>query len=538
MGAMTTRRRKRFFVLAVIGVIGLGFWFTRSRDPKYQGKTLREWLRLSRNANYEDGSLAIPSSAIRAIGSNAIPILLSELQAKDSKLKEKIDGWFFTVFNLTAKGHGALERRNEAVYAFSLLGKEGESAIPELSLLITNPDEEIASCAVRALGKIESERALPVLFSCLTNQKPFIRTAGAHAFAYNPDKARLAVPLLTNVLQNSDPEFVRSCLFALSSAEEKYLPSLIPILTNQLSDADPRVRSMAAETLGSFGEAAFNSLPVLKEVYDNAPTNRRSRLGLATVRVQCEKFQGAIIRGPKNERKIALVFTGHEFSEGAETILHELSNHNGHASFFLTGTFYDDPKFKGLLQRIDLERHYLGAHSNKHLLYCSWEDRNKTLVTKAEFLTDLQVNITKAQKFRTRSEPREYFLPAFEHYNRQIADWFWQPNLINYTPGTLSHADYTGEADKNFVSSQKIFDSIVKREQEDPNGLNGFILLFHIGAGPNRKDKFHNRFGELLDYLAGKGYEFVRIDELLEPKMETNVAQRTFSGPNAPFRRR
>ena len=52
-------------------------------------------------------------------------------------------------------------------------------------------------------------------------------------------------------------------------------------------------------------------------------------------------------------------------------------------------------------------------------------------------------------------------------------------------------------------------------EQEDPHGLNGFILLLHIGSGPGRQDKFPARFGELLDYLAGKGYGFVRVDELL-----------------------
>jgi hypothetical protein len=30
--------------------------------------------------------------------------------------------------------------------------------------------------------------------------------------------------------------------------------------------------------------------------------------------------------------------------------------------------------------------------------------------------------------------------------------------------------------------------------------------------------KFHARFGELLDYLSAKGYQFVRVDQLLEPK--------------------
>lgn len=88
--------------------------------------------------------------------------------------------------------------------------------------------------------------------------------------------------------------------------------------------------------------------------------------------------------------------------------------------------------------------------------------------------------------------------------------------LINFTPGTRSNADYTGEADRNFVPSSVIYDSILARERQDPNGLNGFILLLHLGAGPGRQDKFHTRFGGLLDVLAAKGYEFVRVDELLD----------------------
>jgi hypothetical protein len=56
----------------------------------------------------------------------------------------------------------------------------------------------------------------------------------------------------------------------------------------------------------------------------------------------------------------------------------------------------------------------------------------------------------------------------------------------------------------------------VQREQEDLHGLNGFLLLFHVGAGPKRAEKFHDRFDELLDLLTAKGYLFVRVDELLK----------------------
>ena len=36
--------------------------------------------------------------------------------------------------------------------------------------------------------------------------------------------------------------------------------------------------------------------------------------------------------------------------------------------------------------------------------------------------------------------------------------------LVNLSPGTRSAADYTGEGDRSFVSSQAILDSILRRE--------------------------------------------------------------------------
>ena len=68
-----------------------------------------------------------------------------------------------------------------------------------------------------------------------------------------------------------------------------------------------------------------------------------------------------------------------------------------------------------------------------------------------------------------------------------------------------------------FVPSAVIFESILKREREDPHRLNGFLLLLHVGAGPRRADKFHLRFDELAGQLIDRGYAFVRIDTLLDP---------------------
>ena len=68
---------------------------------------------------------------------------------------------------------------------------------------------------------------------------------------------------------------------------------------------------------------------------------------------------------------------------------------------------------------------------------------------------------------------------------------------------------------ERYVNSEKIFQSIINYEQQDPSGLNGFILLLHIGAGPQRTDKFYRKLPQLIKYLKNKKYELVTIDELL-----------------------
>jgi peptidoglycan/xylan/chitin deacetylase (PgdA/CDA1 family) len=227
--------------------------------------------------------------------------------------------------------------------------------------------------------------------------------------------------------------------------------------------------------------------------------------------------QGAIIRGDVSRKKLALVFTGDEYADGANVIADTLKKQNVKASFFFTGRFYRNPAFKPAILRLKRDGHFLGAHSDEHLLYNDWNDRNKLLVSREEFEKDLNKNYAVMQEFGITKRSAPFFLPPFEWFNQSISDWTsgMGLQLVNFTSGTSSNADYTTPEMKNYVSSEAIFKRLKDYEAKDANGLNGFILLLHIGTAPERTDKFYDHLNELIEFLKSKNYELIRIEELL-----------------------
>lgn len=123
--------------------------------------------------------------------------------------------------------------------------------------------------------------------------------------------------------------------------------------------------------------------------------------------------------------------------------------------------------------------------------------------------------------FGIQKKAAHYFLPPYEWYNDSIAHWTkdFGLQLINYSPGTISAADYTYPQLKNYRSSAAILNSIKNYETSNLNGLNGFILILHIGTDPRRTDKFYHYLPQLLHWLKLQGYTMVTINELLKQKL-------------------
>ena len=230
--------------------------------------------------------------------------------------------------------------------------------------------------------------------------------------------------------------------------------------------------------------------------------------------------EGGVTRGDTSNKQLALIFTGGDYGEGTGHVLDTLAARKIKASFFFTGDYLRKPEHAEFLKRIVAENHYLGPHSDSHPLYAPWEDRKKTLVTEEFFKKDLQKNIDDLRKLGALGDKDKpiYFIPPYEWYNVDQTRWSRPMGvlLFNFTPGSGSNRDWAPEGHKSFAPSQKILEDVLAYEQKDPHGLNGFLLLLHLGS--QRQDKMHVLLGPLIEELKRRGYAFARVDELLPLK--------------------
>ena len=225
---------------------------------------------------------------------------------------------------------------------------------------------------------------------------------------------------------------------------------------------------------------------------------------------------GGLERADTTEKNIYLTFTGGDFNDGGKWISRVLQDKGVPAHFFFTGDFYRSPENKKLIKKLRKKGHYLGPHSDKHLLYASWINRDSLLVSKEEFTSDLKNNYRVMEAFGIKKKEAIFFMPPYEWYNQQISDWTDELGLIliNYTPGTRSSADYTTpDMGNRYIGSQEIYERILSFESTTSSGLNGFILLIHIGTAPERTDKFYYRLEDLITELENRDYQFNQLTE-------------------------
>lgn len=222
---------------------------------------------------------------------------------------------------------------------------------------------------------------------------------------------------------------------------------------------------------------------------------------------------GAIVRLNPDEKVVYLCFTADVNFNGAEKILKTLKKQKVKGNFFLTGNCLRHAPNQDVIRRIVTEGHYVGGHSDGHVLYCDWGAERPTLMRADSIIADLRANFAELAKFGVKREDAAWFLPPYEHYNTFSVGVLeaMGVHVVNYTPGIGTPADYTTPDMKNYRPAQPLIDGLWKFEKEQ--GLRGALVLIHPGIVESRpeKERLYNRLEEIIRYLKKKGYRFDRL---------------------------
>ena len=289
--------------LLLVAALGMVCWQVLGlREPVYQAKRLSLWLQ----GYNPDGDSPEVDEALRTMGTNAIPVLLENLQAKDSVLKVHLAafGLHYTpaeTRHLRAqKGLSALgaeasnavpalieiyqqnfasSAREAAANTLVEIGPAAKMAIPVLIKSAASTNSDVRAFALYTLGRmaLESETVVPVLIKGLHDPDREVRfnaAFGLEALAFMGGDAKPAIPALVETLKDSHPSARASAATALGHIHSE--PALvIPALIEMLRDPDVQQHANAATALGEFGNDGKPAVAPLIELLSQGNQDAR-----------------------------------------------------------------------------------------------------------------------------------------------------------------------------------------------------------------------------------------------------------------------
>lgn len=273
--------------------IGLGVLLTAgtatvvivsNQEPSFQGRRLSEWLKDLDPANKNEQRKNEAKSAIRQMGSTAVPFIVKELRCTDSTATLFVRTLAQKQTLVQFRPTTALQRRTRAYIAFNQVTPVATSAVPALAEALQGNDADLRLRAANCLDnvafyKIDATRAVPALTSALRDPDERVGRDSAHALGRIGVPARSAVPALRERILSDERLMVRAAsaeaLGSIGPATDEIIVTLIQALT----DKSEGVRSCAARGLGKFGEDARKAVPELLRIAkeDNEYMRQRAR---------------------------------------------------------------------------------------------------------------------------------------------------------------------------------------------------------------------------------------------------------------------
>jgi HEAT repeat protein len=244
------------FMLAILAG-AIGWQVLQDREPVYEGKPLRFWLRqwAATHLDGDGGNMGLQTeTAIRQIGTNAIPIYLDALTAHESALKLRLLTLVPGRWAGRLPTSNVYEYRLLGAYGLIALGAEAKPAVPALIALLkdANPDvRATAAFTLQGLGPVASA-ALPSLISCLQDSSYTVQYHAILGIGQIRQEPERVIPLLISYLDKPlDPRWagLRNCAICSLRQFGTQAKPAVPILLRLLQDSHASIRSDVTNAL-------------------------------------------------------------------------------------------------------------------------------------------------------------------------------------------------------------------------------------------------------------------------------------------------
>ncbi len=163
-----------------------------AEEPKFQNRSVTEWLRDFDSENPTPQQFSITADAIRQIGTNSLPLLIDYLsEARNELFLKERNAWRENQATNDAPSPRPACSRFEALAALDALGSEAAGALPALEkMLDENPPDPQVLYVVARMGPIGA----PLLNKCLTSTNKFLRLEAQVCFELIQDHSEVLYP--------------------------------------------------------------------------------------------------------------------------------------------------------------------------------------------------------------------------------------------------------------------------------------------------------------------------------------------------------
>jgi HEAT repeat protein len=267
-------RRGLVAVLLVAITVAVAWFAGPLIEPSYQGRSLHAWLK-DLDGQHPGPKNDAAIEAVRHIGRDAVPEIISLLESRDSSLRQRFLKWFSDHHVVKLAYTPVLEDHHRAVLACNAIGPEAKPAIPALIALLNDGDYQrrYPGYVGAALGRIGPEAVVPLIGS-LTNSDFKVRTEVATSLGHFRTSGPIVVPALIRCLQDSSTHVRAIAAYSLALIAQEPTTA-VPALVGVLGDANLYVRRNACRALGEYKEQAQSATaPLFAALEDSDPTIR------------------------------------------------------------------------------------------------------------------------------------------------------------------------------------------------------------------------------------------------------------------------